>query len=107
MIDYKLIGGRIRKQRINQKLTQEQLAEMADITAVYLSRIENGHAKPALDVYETLCEFLNCDLTYLFCGVSVESDHYQCEKVLELFQACAPKVKPVALYILELLSKLK
>lgn len=107
MIDYKLIGDRIRNQRISRKLTQDQLAEMANITTVYLSRIENGHAKPALDVYETLCEFLDCDLSYLFCGVSVESNRYQCEKVLELFHSCAPKVKPVALGILELLSQLK
>ena len=107
MIDYKLIGSRIRSQLINHKLTQDQFEEMADITTVYLSRIENGHAKPSLDVYETLCEFLDCDLSYLFCGVSVESNHYQCEKVLELFQLCSPKVKPVALCILELLSKLK
>lgn len=107
MIDYKLIGERIRKQRIKQKLTQEQLAELVDITTVYLSRIENGHAKPSLDVYGTLCEILGCDLSRLFCETSVESNHYQCEKVLELFQACTPKVKPVALCILELLSKLK
>lgn len=107
MIDYKLIGERIRNQRIKQNLTQEQLAEKVDITTVYLSRIENGHAKPALDIYGALCEILDFDLSRLFCETSMESTHYQCEKVLELFQACAPKVKPVALCILELLSKLK
>lgn len=107
VIDYQLIGKRIRDQRIRKKLTQDRLAEMADITTVYLSRIENGHARPALDVYARMCEFLDCDLSYLFCGVSIESNHYQCEKVLELFHACAPEVKPVALNILELLSNLK
>ena len=107
MIDYKLVGERIRNRRIHQKLTQDQLAEMAEITTAYLSRIENGHAKPALDVYEALCEFLDCDLSFLFCGVSVQSNQYQCEKVLELFHACTPKVKPIALCILEMLSKLK
>ncbi|MGO5023331.1 helix-turn-helix domain-containing protein [Lawsonibacter sp. LCP25S3_G6] len=107
MIDYKLIGSRIKNRRISQKLSQDQLAEMADITPVYLSRIENGHAKPSLDVYERLCGFLDCDLAYLFCGVSVESNHYQCEKILELFQLCTPRVKLAALHILELLSQLK
>lgn len=80
---------------------------MDDITTVYLSRIKNGHTRPTLDVYEALFKFLDCDLSYLFSGVSVESNHYQREKVLELFQACAPKVKPIVLCILELLSKLK
>lgn len=78
---------------------------MVDITTVYLSRMENGDAKPMLDVHATLCEFLDCDLSFLFCRVFIESNHYQCEKVLELFQAYVPKVKSVELYILEQLSK--
>lgn len=106
MIDYKLIGARIKAQRNKQKLTQDQLAEMVNITTVYLSRIENGHAKPTLEVYAAICEALKCDLANIFCAVSMESESYQCERVLDLFRSCAPNIKPIALNILEIISKI-
>lgn len=107
MIDYELIGNKVKLLRIKQNLTQDQLAEMIDITTVYLSRIENGHAKPSLEIYSSLCQALHCDLSYIFGGVTVEAPDYQCEKVLELFHSCAPKVKTVALNLLRDLSKLQ
>ena len=106
MIDYKLIGNRIKTLRVQRGLTQDQLAEMVDITTIYLSRIENGHAKPTLDIYALICNKLQCDLGYIFCAASTESPNYQCDKVLELFQSCAPDVKPIALNLLEQLAKL-
>ncbi len=36
------IGKRIREERINRGLTQEQLAEQADISLNFMSLIENG-----------------------------------------------------------------
>ena len=107
VIDYKLIGDRIKTLRLKRGLTQDQLAEMVDITTIYLSRIENGHAKPTLDIYALLCDKLQCDLGHIFCAASTESPNYQCDKVLELFQSCALHVKPIALSILEQLIKIR
>lgn len=39
------IGGNIAKERHNQNMTQEQLAEFSDLTINYLSKIERGSAK--------------------------------------------------------------
>ena len=41
-IDYTMIGKRLKESRMAAKLTQEKVAEAADITTVYLSKIENG-----------------------------------------------------------------
>lgn len=106
MIDYKLIGTRIKNHRIRQNLTQEEVAEQVDISTVYLSKIENGHAKPTLEVYSNICAALQCDLAGILCDTATESKYYQCEQVLDLFQACSPKVKPIALCLLQELSKL-
>ena len=38
MVDYQLIGSRLKQQREKQRLTQEAVAEKADITTVYLSK---------------------------------------------------------------------
>lgn len=39
----KLLGNAIRKQRLKLGLTQEQLAEKADLHWTYISGIERGH----------------------------------------------------------------
>lgn len=53
-----LIGKRIREARNKRKLTQEQLAEKADITIVYLSEIERGVKLPSLTVFVAIAESL-------------------------------------------------
>lgn len=39
------VGGNIARERHAQKMTQEQLAELSDLTINYLSKIERGVAK--------------------------------------------------------------
>ena len=90
MIDYKVIGRRIKARRQEAHLTQELVAERANITTVYLSKIENGHVRPTID---------------LLCASPVR-DTYQNEQVVKLFNACSPTVKPIALNLLEQLAKL-
>ena len=53
-IDYTMIGKRLKESRMAAKLTQEKVAEAADITTVYLSKIENGKVTPTLDTQKTL-----------------------------------------------------
>ena len=48
-IDYTMIGKRLKESRMAAKLTQEKVAEAADITTVYLSKIENGKVTPTPD----------------------------------------------------------
>jgi len=107
MIDYKVIGARLKGYRTRLNMTQETLAESVDITTVYLSKIENGHVRPTLDLLGQLCSALNCDLGTILLNTSPTSSKYQNEEVINLFNACAPKVKPIALELLDKLSKLQ
>lgn len=106
MVDYKLIGSRIKKQRESRKMTQEQVAELVDITIVYLSKIENGKVRPTLDTLSAICSVLDCDLGEILLNVTSESSKYQNEYVIKIFNACSSHVKPIALNLLEQLSKL-
>lgn len=104
MIDYKLIGARLKKQRQKLNITQELVAEKVEISTIYLSKIENGHVRPTLEVLAAICDALNCDLGYILSDISLQSNTYQNEQVVQLFNACAPKVKPIALELLKQLS---
>lgn len=106
MIDYKLIGSRLKSERESKRLTQEAVAEQADITTVYLSKIENGKVHPTLNTLSAICAVIDCDLGSVLLNSASESKDYQSEKVVQLFHACSPEVKPIALELLKGLSKL-
>ena len=106
MVDYKLIGQRIKAAREKSGLTQEIVSEQADITVVYLSKIENGKVRPTLDTLNSICAAIECDLGTLFINSTSESNAYENERVVQLFRSCSPSVKPIALDLLQSLSRL-
>ena len=105
-IDYKTIGKRLKNCRKERCLTQEMLAEKVGITVVYLSKIENGRVHPTLELLDDLCNALQYDIGLAISGAKTDSPDYGSERVLTLFRACSPKVKPIALSVLEQLSEL-
>ena len=55
----KIIQNNIKKFRIKQNLTQEQLSEMCSISCDYLSEIERGKKTPSLKRFLLIAEKLN------------------------------------------------
>lgn len=106
MIDYKVIGARLKAQRLKRHMTQESLAEAAEITTVYLSKIENGHVRPTLELLDSICTLLDCDLGYVIADSSPISNNYQAEHVIQVFNSCSPEIKPIAIDLLEKLSSI-
>lgn len=53
-----IVGARVRQLRLDAGRTQEDVADRAGVTAVYLSRIETGRANCTLDVLEAMAEAL-------------------------------------------------
>ena len=45
----KLFGATLRRLREERALTQEEVADRADIHWTYLSQVENGHRNPGLE----------------------------------------------------------
>lgn len=62
-MDYYEIGQRIRKYRKAYNLSQEQLAERANISTTHMSHIETGNTKLSLPVLVNIAESLSvhCD----------------------------------------------
>ena len=61
----KLLGIRIREIRKTRELSQEELAERADISTQYVSNIERGKENPTLDLLLRLAEALRVSLGQL------------------------------------------
>lgn len=47
-LNFKIIGKRIKEVRLENGLTQEKLAELSDLSASYISKIESGSKKASL-----------------------------------------------------------
>ncbi|MDI6880981.1 MAG: helix-turn-helix transcriptional regulator, partial [Desulfitobacteriaceae bacterium] len=46
---FKHLGQRIREERTKYRLTQEQLAEAAEINESYIGQVERGEKNPSLE----------------------------------------------------------
>lgn len=65
MMDYYLIGSRIKEMRLKRGLTQEALAEMADISSNFLACIEIGKRRGSFETYAKLVEILDTSFDFL------------------------------------------
>lgn len=62
----KVLGNNIRTLRKNQNLTQEQLAEKANISVPYMTQIELGKRQASLDIIENIAKALDVPVGGLF-----------------------------------------
>lgn len=60
------ISDNIRLARLKQRLSQEKLAEMVDISTKYLNMIENRKANPTILVVVKICTALNIELETIY-----------------------------------------
>ena len=68
----KVIGVRIKELRKRKKITQEKLAENAEINVKYLSKIEMGTKNPTINVFIRIAESLDVDIGAIFNQLVVE-----------------------------------
>lgn len=66
MVDEKELGKRIQEQRMNKRLTLQELAEKTGYTKGYLSKIENSGKAPPVSTLINLAKALNISLSEVF-----------------------------------------
>ena len=72
-IDYREIGLRIARRRIELGLRQAQVCEMCDLNDKYLSAIECARSIPSIDVLLRICNALNITPNTLLLGTAQET----------------------------------
>ena len=80
------IGARIQKLRQLHNLTQEEFAEMLDISGKHVSSVERGRSRLSLDKLVLACEYLDCTMDYLVLGKGPQdTETYIPDSVIETF----------------------
>lgn len=61
-----LLGRRIREVRVQQQISQEQLADLAKISRAHIGRIERGDMSPTVETVERIAAALDYPPNDLF-----------------------------------------
>lgn len=75
------IGQRIRDKRESMSLTQENAAEIMDISLTHYKNIERGRASMSLTMLMTICERFSMDHTYILTGKNIKDN-----PILDLYE---------------------
>ncbi|KLU60236.1 anaerobic benzoate catabolism transcriptional regulator [Peptococcaceae bacterium CEB3] len=62
---FRHLGQRIREERTRYRLTQEQLAEAAEVNESYVGQVERGEKNPSLETIVSIANSLGVTLDYL------------------------------------------
>lgn len=66
MYDSSNLGTRLRNLRLENELTQEELANRSELTKGYISQLENNLASPSISTLEDILEVLGSSLSEFF-----------------------------------------
>lgn len=99
-MDYRILGKRIREERLRLNLTQERLSEDIEISTAYLGQIERGERSLTLDKLVKLANRLGVTVDYLLSdSVSISPDN-QTDRILQLLQDKTTEEKEMAFQVL-------
>lgn len=57
-----LLRETIRNERKDKRITQEELAEMLEVSPTHIKHIESGHRKPSIEILFEIAKILNISL---------------------------------------------
>lgn len=87
-MDYFEIGQRIRKARKAHGLSQEELAERAEISVTHMSHIETGNTKLSLPVLVQIAETLEVRTDDLLFGADQMTVSSSMEDIASVLERC-------------------
>lgn len=67
-----ILGSRVRKLRLDRGLTQEQMAELLEVTPRYYAGLDRGERNLSLDSIDSLADQLGVDAVALLLDLEAE-----------------------------------
>ena len=104
-LDYKPIGERLKKARIQKGYTQEKLSEMINVSIAYLSRLETGATRINLKRLNELCGILDVSEAYILNGASNNNASYLNGELNSILKDCSPDKKELIYQVAKIISQ--
>ena len=90
-MDYVSIGKRIKRMRKARDLSQEKLAEFAEISVVHMSHIETGKSKPSLPVIVAIADALDVRVDSLLYDNPRSGANIAVDEIAAILESCDGK----------------
>ena len=74
MLSYRIVGRHLRDARERLELSQQEVANRADISVAYYGKIERGDIRPNLDRLAKVCDVLGLPISDAFKGARIETE---------------------------------
>lgn len=98
-LDFRLIGRRVRDFRLDRGLTQEKLAEAAELSVPYVSHIERGARKASINTLIKIAGALDVTVDALLLGWQSSEAITLDSEVKSLLDDCSPRERQTLLEI--------
>jgi len=103
-LDYKLLGKRIKNERMKLKITQAKLAEDVDLSVSHIALIERAHRIPSLDTLFKIAIRLEVSIDYLLNIHFVSNDDDLTAQLKQIFNSQDEQTKIMTIDILKAIS---
>lgn len=100
-MDYKGIGQRIRRYRKLRDLTQEQLAEMVDISVPHMSHIETACTQLSLPVITSIARELGVAVDALLYEMPLTDKDSMIYQIAAILEGCTPEQAQIIMDIMK------
>ncbi len=91
MINYKVIGSRIRQYRKDREISQEELAFLVKTSPAYISNIERGIKKPSLQKLKEIADVMHVTVNDFIYDTSYSSNAFVDHDFQHIISYCTPE----------------
>lgn len=102
-IDFENISRKLKEIRISKGLTQEYIANMADVNTSHISNIENNRVKISLSTLVQVCNALDTTVDYVLCSEYTSSESVLDREILNALEGSSDEKKEKILKIIQIL----
>ena len=99
------IGSRVKQARLARHMTQQQLAEAADISVSFLSNIENGRQVMNVETLIALLDCLNISADWLLNNSTEYANRAAAFEIEQELSACTAKERSAILKLIQLMKE--
>lgn len=93
MIDYKIIGERLKEARKTKGVTQDKLCKELGFSVAFLSRIERGSSEISLKRLSQICDILGVSEGLILNGTNKDTDEYLTIDLKKILDKCNKEQK--------------
>lgn len=103
-INFARIGRKLKELRISKNLTQEYIANMADVNVSLISNIENNRVKISLSTLVHVCNALDTTVDYILFDEYEHPTSVLETEILHEVHLCTPETQEQILKIIKALQ---